>query len=150
MGYASVTASHSRYKATFDDGKTINLNVTTLNYYNQHTFTLGKGYSAEASGWFNTPSIWGGTFKTQFMWSADAGIQKTLLDKNATLKLSVTDVFKTNKWKAQSNFAGTTLNAQGGYDSRQVRLTFQYRFGSNQVKSARERKTGIESETSRL
>lgn len=150
MAYANVTANHSRYKANFEDGKTIDLNVTTVNYYNQHAFTLGKGYTAEASGWFNTPSIWGGIFKTEFMWSADAGIQKMLFADKATLKLSVTDVFKTNQWKSVSNYAGTTFHAQGGYDSRQFRLSFQYRFGSNQVKAARERKTSIESESNRL
>ena len=150
MGYASVNTSHNRYRASFEDGKKINLNVTTVNYYNQHTFTLGKGYTAEASGWFNTPSIWGGTFKTNFMWSADAGIQKTLLDKKATLKMSVTDVFKTNHWNSTSNFAGSTFHAQGGYDSRQFRLSFQYRFGSKEVKAARERNTSIESESKRL
>ena len=148
--YANVNANHSKYKAKFEDGKTIDLSVTTVNYYNQHTFTLGKGFTAEASGWFNTPSIWGGTFKTNFMWSADAGIQKTLLDKKANLKLSVTDIFRTNRWNAVSNYAGSNLNIKGGYDSRQVRLTFQYRFGSNEVKSARERKTSLDAESKRL
>ena len=42
MGYASVNASHSRYKADFEDGKKIKLNVTTVKYYNQHTFALVK------------------------------------------------------------------------------------------------------------
>lgn len=148
--YANSNLNYSKFKANFDDGKTINLNVTTLNYYNQHTFTLGKGYSGELSGWFNTPSIWGGTFKTQFMWSADAGLQKTVLNKAGTVKLTVTDLFKTNKWSSVSNFAGITFNAKGGWDSRTVRLTFQYRFGSNNVKAARERKTSLESEASRL
>ncbi len=148
--YANVNTNHTRYKADFDDGKSINLSVTTVNYYNQHTFTLGKGYTAEFSGWFNTPSIWGGTFKTEFMWSADAGIQKLVMDKKGTIKLSVTDIFKTNQWKSVSNYAGITFNAQGGWDSRQARLSFQYRFGSNTVKAARERKTSIESESNRL
>lgn len=148
--FTNITGNHSRYKAKFEDGKTIDLRVTTLNYFNQHTFTLGKGYTAEAGGWLNTPSVWGGTFKTSFMWSADAGIQKTVLDKKGTVKLTVTDVFKTNYWKQVSDFAGSNLHVQGGYDSRQVRLTFQYRFGNNQVKAARERKTSIESESKRL
>jgi hypothetical protein len=148
--YANLSANQSRYKAKFEDGKTIDLSVTTVNYYNQHTFSLGKGYTAEASGWLNTPSIWGGTFKTNFMWSADAGLQKTLFNKKATLKLSVTDLFKTNKWNATSNYAGINLHIKGGYDSRQARLTFQYRFGNNEVKAARERKTSLESEAKRL
>jgi hypothetical protein len=148
--FANLTANQSRFKANFEDGKTINLTVTSLNYYNQHTFTLGKGFTAEASGWLNTPSIWGGTFKTNFMWSADAGIQKSLMSNKATLKLSVTDVFKSNHWNARSDFAGMVLNVKGGYDSRQVRLSFQYRFGNNQVKAARARKTSIEAESNRL
>jgi iron complex outermembrane receptor protein len=148
--FANLTANQSKFKANFDDGKTINLTVSTLSYYNQHTFTLGKGFTGEVSGWLNTPSIWGGTFKTNFMWSADAGIQKSLMNNKATLKLSVIDVFKSNRWKARSDFAGIIFNVQGGYDSRQARLSFQYRFGSNQVKAARARKTSLESEASRL
>ena len=148
--FANVSATQSRFKATFDDGKIINLNVSTVNYYNQHTFTLGKGFTAEASGWFNTPSVWGGTFRTKFMWSADAGLQKTLLDNKATIKLGVQDVFRTNIWKSTSDFAGVKFDGSGGWDSRQVRLTFQYRFGSNQVKAARNRKTGLEDESKRI
>lgn len=148
--YANVNANQSRFRAKFDDGKTINLNVTTVNYYNQHTFTLGKGFTAELSGWFNTPSIWGGTFRTKFMWSADAGLQKTLLNNKATLKLGVQDMFRTNRWQSTSDFAGVKFDGAGGWDSRQVRLTFQYRFGSNQVKAARNRKTGLEDEANRI
>lgn len=148
--YANVNANHSRYKANFDDGKIIRLNITTISYYNQHTFTLGKGYTGELSGWFNTPSVWGGTFKTRFMWSADAGVQKVIMNKKATIKLSVTDLFYTAKWNAVSNFAGSIFNAKGGYESQQVRLNFSYRFGSNQVKAARNRKTSAEAESNRL
>ncbi len=148
--YASATASQSRFRANFDDGKTIKLNVTTLNYYNQHTFTLGKGYSGEVSGWFNTPSIWGGTFKTEFMWSADAGVQKTLFNNKATAKISVTDIFRTNRWRSRSDYAGSIFEGEGGWDSRQLRLSFSYRFGSNQVKGARQRKTGLEAESNRI
>ena len=148
--FANVSANQSRFRAKFDDGKIINLNVTTVNYYNQHTFTMGKGFTAELSGWFNTPSIWGGTFRTKFMWSADAGLQKTLLNNKATIKLGVQDIFKSNIWRSTSDFAGVKFEGTGGWDSRQVRLTFQYRFGSNQVKAARERKTGLEAESERI
>jgi iron complex outermembrane recepter protein len=148
--YISLNTNHSRYKADFDDGKIIRLNVTTVNYYNQHTFTLGKGYTAELSGWFNTPSVWGGTFRTKFMWSTDAGIQKTIWDKKGTIKLSFTDIFQTARWRSTSNFAGTQFDGNGGWESRQVRLNFSYRFGSSQVKAARNRKTSIESESNRL
>jgi iron complex outermembrane receptor protein len=149
-GYANVNLNHSRYKADFEDGKQIRLNVTTVNFFSQQNFAIGKGYSAEVSGWFNTPGVWGGTFKTSFMWSTDAGIQKTVLQNKGTIKLSVTDIFHTATWTGKSDFAGTKFVANGGWESQQVRLNFSYRFGNNQVKAARARKTSIESESNRL
>lgn len=148
--YANLNVNQSRFRADFGVGKILKLNVTTLNYYNQHTYTFGKGFTAEVSGWLNTPSIWGGTFKTDFMWSADAGLQKTLFNNKASLKVSVNDVFKSNKWKALSDFGGVVLNANGGWDSRRLQVTFQYRFGSSTVSGSRERKSGLESESKRI
>ena len=148
--YANANLNHSRFRADFGDGKILHLNVTTLNYYNQHTYTLGKGYTAEVSGWLNTPSVWGGTFQTAFMGSMDAGLQKTLFNNKANLKVSLNDVFKTNRWRAKSDFSGVNINANGGYDSRRVQLTFQYRFGSSTVSAARQRNSGLESESKRI
>ncbi len=148
--YANANLNQSRFRADFGEGKILHLNVTTLNYYNQHTYTFGKGYTAELSGWFNTPSIWGGTFQTAFMWSMDAGVQKTLFNNKASLKVSLNDVFKTNKWRAVSDFSGVKINANGGWDSRRLQVTFQYRFGSSTVKGARQRNSGLESEAKRI
>ena len=148
--YANMNLNQSRFRADFGEGKILHLNVTTLNYYNQHTYTFGKGFTAEVSGWLNTPSIWGGTFKTNFMWSMDAGVQKTLFNNKASLKVSLNDVFKTNRWKAISDFSGVKLNANGGFDSRRLQVTFQYRFGSSTVSAARKRNSGLESESKRI
>lgn len=148
--YANLNLNQSRFRADFGEGKILKLNVTTLNYYNQHTYTLGKGYTAEISGWLNTPSVWGGTFKTNFMWSADAGLQKTLFNNKASLKVSVNDVFKTNRWKAVSDFGGVKLNANGGWDSRRFQVSFQYRFGSSTVSGSRQRKSGLDNEAKRI
>jgi hypothetical protein len=61
----------------------------------------------------------------------------------------VSDIFKTLKWKGTSNFAGQILTASGNFESRQFKLNFSYRFGSNQVKAARNRKTASEDEEKR-
>lgn len=148
-GFVNVNASHSRYVADFNDGKSLRLNISTISFNMQHTFTLGHGFTAEASGWYSSPSVWG-VFKTSSQWSADAGVQKTALKDKATIKLNVTDIFRTNKWSAVSQLEGSKVNINGGWDSRQVRLNFTYRFGNNQVKESRQRKTGSDSEANRL
>jgi iron complex outermembrane receptor protein len=149
--FGNVNAYYSHYKADFGaENRTIDLDVYAFTFYGQQTFRLGKGYTGEMSGWYSSPSIWQGTFKTKQMWSIDAGLQKTVLQGKGTVKASVSDIFKTLKWSSTSDFAGQSIRANGGFESRQFKLNFTYRFGNNQVKAARQRKTGTEEENKRV
>jgi iron complex outermembrane recepter protein len=74
---------------------------------------------------------------------------KTVFNGKGNLKASVSDIFQTMGWSATNNFTGQYLNARGGYESRQFKLNLTYRFGSNQVKGERQRKTGLEDENKR-
>ena len=148
--YLNVNVNYSVYKARFDDGKTIDLNVLNYNLYGQNTFTIAKGLSAELSGWFSGPGIWGGTFKTKSMGGFDIGLQKLVLQDKGTIKLGWTDVARTMRWRALSQYAGTRFDGNGGWESNQFRINFSYRFGKSTVTSARQRKTGIESESKRI
>jgi iron complex outermembrane recepter protein len=148
-GYVNLWFSYQMFEGQFKDNK-IDLDIPMYGAYMQHTFTLGKDYSAELSGWFNGPSVWGGTWKTKSQYGIDAGVQKQLFEKKATLKLSVTDIFFSNPWKAKTDYAGVVINGGGTWESRTVRLNFTYRFGNNQVKAARQRQTGLEQESKRI
>ena len=80
----------------------------------------------------------------------DAGIQKLLFKKSATIKLSVTDIFFTAPWKSINVFGGFYVKGSGDWESRSVRLNFNWRFGSKQINASRERKTGLENENKRI
>lgn len=116
----------------------------------QQTFTLGNDFTGEMSGWFSGPSVWGATWKTKSQGGLDLGIQKMLMQKKASIKLSVTDIFHTNPWSAKTDFGGLYIKGGGKWESQTVRLSFTYRFGSNQVSAARQRQTGLESEAKRI
>ena len=111
---------------------------------------MGKGWTAEMSGWYTSPSIWQGTFKSNALWSLDAGLQKTIFKGKGNIKASVSDIFWSIKWKGTSDFAGQVMHASGQFESRQFKLYFTYRFGNNQVKAARQRKTAAEEESKRV
>ena len=83
------------------------------------------------------------------MYSVDGGVQKNILKGKGMLKASVTDIFRIMKWKGSTNFSGQFSEASGRWESRQLRLNFNYRFGNSQVKAARQRKTSIEEENKR-
>jgi iron complex outermembrane recepter protein len=148
--FTNINAYHSEYKAKFDDGKTINLGVNSMNLYMQHGFTLKDGFSAEVSGFYSAPSIWGGTFQSKAIGGMDVGVQKTLFNNKGSIKLSYTDILRTMRWRGISDFGGSYIDANGRWESQQLRMNFTYRFGNNQVKAARQRNRGNEDESKRI
>ncbi|HUS03330.1 MAG TPA: TonB-dependent receptor [Chitinophagaceae bacterium] len=148
--FFTANAYRSLYNADFGLNKKIDLSVFAYNFFTQQTFTLTEGLTFELSGSYNSPNIWGGTFKTDAIYSADAGIQKSLFKKKGNLKVSLTDIFQTQKFSGISDFGGAYLDISGQSESRQLRINFTYRFGNNQVKSARQHKMGSDEEIDRI
>ncbi len=148
--FVNVNSYYSTYKANFGGGdRNVNLDVFAASFYMQNSFNLGKGFKAELSGFYASPTIWQGTFKSIAMYSIDGGLQKSILKGKGMLKASVSDMFRLMKWKGYSNFTGQFSEASGRWESRQFKLNFSYRFGNAQVKAARQRKTSIEDENKR-
>lgn len=145
-----VNAYNSFYKADFGQNKKIDINIFAYNFFAQQTFTLTEGLIFELSGFYNSPTIWGGTFKTDPFYNIDAGIQKSIFKKKGNIKISYTDIFKTQLFRGVSDFGGAYLDISGRSESTQLRINFTYRFGNNQVKAARQHKSGLEEENNRI
>jgi len=79
----------------------------------------------------------------------NTGFQKLIFKGNGTIRLNFNDVFNTLHWYGTSNFAGQYLNARVYWDPRTIALGFSYKFGSTQVKSARQRRSGLDEESKR-
>lgn len=133
------------------NSKKVRQTVQHYGVYSTQSFNLGKGYSAEMSGWWSSPSNWSAVGLAGAQGNVDIGFQKQLLQKRATLKISATDIFATQSpWRISSNFGGLKLNGVGRYESQTFRINFNYRFGSGQIKSARQRQTGLDAEKGRI
>ncbi|HCY88910.1 MAG TPA: hypothetical protein DHV17_01485 [Chitinophagaceae bacterium] len=148
-GFVSIWYNYQMFDGKIGEN-TVSRNVPSYGAYMQHSFTLGKDYTAEVSGWFNGPSVWGGTWKTKSQGAVDIGLQKQILKRKATIKVSATDLFFTAPWKAINDFGGLYINGGGNWESQTVRVNFTWRFGNSQVKSSRQRQTGLESESKRI
>jgi iron complex outermembrane receptor protein len=148
--FTNVNSYYSLYNANFGPGRTVDVHVFAVNVFAQSGIRLGKGWTGELSGFYTTPSVWQGTFKTRSIGSLDAGFQKSVLQKKGTIKVSVSDVFNTLHWTSVSDFAGQYLRASGNQESRQLKIYFTYKFGNAQVKTARVRKTGADEESKRV
>ena len=148
--YGGLNSYYSHYKADFGPGRIVDLDVVAVVFYMQNGFRLGKGWTGEVSSWYVSPSIWQGFSRSRQMWSTDAGLQKTIFKGNGNMKISVSDIFQSMRWKGVSNFAGQHIVANGGWETRLLKLSLTWRFGNTQVKDARQRKTGAEEETNRV
>lgn len=148
--FVTTNANYSHYKADFGGGtRKVDLKVFAITYFMQNSFKLGKGWTGEVSGLFLSPSVWQGVFKTSSMGTVDLGLQKTVFKGKGTVKAAVSDVFQTMKWSGTSDFAGINSQFSGQGEMPQYKLNFSYRFGNNQVKGARQRKSAVEEEIKR-
>ena len=101
------------------------------------------------SGWFSSPSIWGGTYRTASLGALNTG-EKYQFSPRGTLRMSVNDILYTQPWEGETEFADVRINGTGGSDSRQFRINVSWRFGDAEVKELRKRKTGLENEQGRI
>jgi hypothetical protein len=147
--FVNFNSSYSAYKADFGEGRKVDTDVFTYNVFAQNSLKFGKTWTAEVSGFYSSPSIWGGTMKSRAIGGMDMGLQKQVFKNKGTIKASMSDVLKTMRWKGVSDFAGQVMIASGRWESRQFKLNFSYRFGNAQVKAARQRKNAIEEENKR-
>jgi iron complex outermembrane recepter protein len=150
-GFVNLNTFFSNYKADFGGGnRIINIDVFTAQLYAQNSFTLNKkGLVAELSGFATTPSVWEGTFKSNALWSVDMGLSKPIFKNRATVKIAVSDVFRSLKWRGTADFSGQRTTAFGYGESQQLKVNLNYRFGNNAVKAARQRNSAIDDEKSR-
>ncbi|MES2748158.1 MAG: outer membrane beta-barrel family protein [Bacteroidota bacterium] len=146
--YTSINAFSSRYIPTDPAFKA--QRQETLNLYGQNTFNIGKDLTMEVSGWYNSPSVWGGTYRTSSLGSVDVAFQKKFLNKKLNARIAFSDIFYTSPWTGESEFGGVSISGDGGNDSRQVRFSLSYNFGRDEVKKARTRNTGVEDEKNRI
>ncbi len=150
-GYLSLTGVISSFSANFRENYTYSESFKSFNLYSEQNFRLPKGWSFQVSGWYNSPAIWQAVFRAKSMGSLDIGVKKQLFDGNGTLSLSMGDLLRTAGWRSVNDFTpGLYMTGDGRWESQAVRLNFNYRFGSNTIKGARQRKTGLEDVNARI
>ena len=148
--FTNISTNYSKYKADFGTGRKVDLDAFGFNLFAQNSLKFAKTWTAELSGFYNAPTIYMGNFKGKSIYNVDAGLSKQVMKGKATVKASVSDVFHSMRFRAESDFAGQATTFSYRQESQQFKLSFNYRFGSNTVKAARQRTSGAEDELKRV
>ena len=149
MLFTNISTNYSKYKANYGPGREVDQGAFAFSLFAQNSLKFAKTWTAEVSGFYNAPTIWMGAFRAKAFGSVDAGVQKQVMKGKGTIKASVTDIFHTLKFTGTTNFTGQTGTGKFNWESRQFKLNFVYRFGSAQIKAARQRAGGAEDEKKR-
>jgi hypothetical protein len=130
-------------------GQALKTGKTSFQFKSQQSFIINSGLTAELNANYESPIDYG-TLSIKSRYSLDAGISKSLMSKKASLKLSLSDVFNTSNSKITSAYPGLKYDLYQKNESQIGRISFTYRFGKNEIKPARRRSTGTESEQGRM
>jgi hypothetical protein len=145
--YAQVTGK--REKSDFLNNR---FDYQILNLYaaSNNAFVLSKDktWKAELNIWYVTDGLQG-IYRVNGNWAMDLGIKKSLWKSKATITLNLNDIFYTNYWTLNVDYAGQKNGFVERNDTRQFSLSFAYKFGNSKIKEARQRKTSNEAERSR-
>lgn len=148
--FTNVSAFYDHYQTIVDER---NVDIGSFGFFGQtqQTFTIAKGFTTELSFMYISPQIADeGLFRMRSMYPVSIGFQQKVLHDKGSIKLNVNDIFNTQRFHGTFDNQGNYISLGSRWESRQVRLNFTYRFGNNNVKAARNHRTGIEDEQSRI
>jgi hypothetical protein len=117
-----------------------------------HTFTLPADFTLELTGFYQTRSLMGIAYM-KALGTFNAGLQKKLRNEGGTLRLTIDDVFWTQRFYMVNEQASLNLHHRflGLFNEpRVVRFTYSRNFGSKTVKAVNRRATGSDEERKRV
>ncbi|HEX8326710.1 MAG TPA: TonB-dependent receptor [Hymenobacter sp.] len=145
--YNNAVLYYSRFNGEVA-GTNLDRGGVTLNLTSNHTFTFGKGWSAELNGSYQSREV-NGFFVQRPNGEVSAGVQKGLWDRKANLKLAMADIFFTRVGRVTSTYDNYVERFYQRRDSRFVTLSFSYRFGNDKLAPTKRRSGGAEEEKRR-
>jgi hypothetical protein len=109
-------------------GEMINVSASTFLGNLNNQFRFGKGWGGEVSGFYRSKGVEGQIIVNP-MGQVSAALTKQLFNDKASVKLAVRDIFYTQQVSGYINFQQTEATFHNRRDSKQVSISFTYRFG---------------------
>jgi hypothetical protein len=119
----------------------ISIGITGWFAQMQHQFKWGKGWTAEASGFYRSKGLEGVIFIKR-MGQVNAGFGKQVLKDKGTIRLNVRDIFAGSVFIGYSKYSNVDAQFKNVNDNRAVSVSFTYRFTKGKSNAAGQRKRG--------
>ncbi len=143
----NMVSYYGRYRGFFSQ-TAVNNGSPVFNINHTESFTFKKGWSAELTTYYRSRETYA-YLLSRSIFRMGAGVQKNVFENKGTLRLNVTDIFRTDYPRVTSTFSTYRQYFEAVRDSRIANLSFSYRFGKNTVQASRRRTSGAEEEKGR-
>lgn len=120
-----------------------------FNAYLNTGFSFEKKWRAEIIGWYNYQNRTT-IYRSLPYTSVQLGLSKKILNEKATVRLSVNDLFNSQRWDQTALTKNINLHTWRKWESQNLTVSFSWRFGNNKIQSAREREAGAKTEIDRI
>ena len=120
---------NSHYKGVYE-AKPIDVAFTSFMVNLTNSFTLGKGYTAELSGFYRHKGVDQLTIMEP-IYQLSLGAQKQIIKGKGTLRFNIRDPFAMQRFKGHNKYGDIDMRFANRPDTRQLTASFSYRFGKN-------------------
>jgi hypothetical protein len=145
----NVTVYYNKFSTPNLLGAPYSSGKLSFNANTNHTISLNTNTNIEMSGYYQSSMV-EGTLALKPQYGIDLGASRSFADKKFNVKLAANDVFNLQKWRITSALPGQNYSVNEKEESRIFRLTCTYRFGSSDIKGARQRSKGSDAEQNRV
>lgn len=121
---------NNHYEGVYEN-KPLDLEYTSFMVNMTQTFTLKKGYTLEASGFYRARGV-DQLSINEPMYVFSLGGQKQVMKGKGTVRLNLRDPFWLQRYKGKTQYDIVDSRVQNRWDNRQVTMSFTYRFGKSQ------------------
>lgn len=131
------------------DGAPINYKAFSWFTGGQVSAEFPRGFSAELSAEHQSTIQWG-IFSVKPQTDIGLALKKNFLQDRLEVSANVTDIFFSSNSRVDVNFQNMDFQLKDLNETRRATLRLKYKFGNQQVKSARRRSTATEDERNRI
>lgn len=145
-GYGGFMLYYNRFSSDYLDGQ-FDQGVWSFTSFLQANIKLPKDWSAEINGWYQGKGL-EGIMSYRPLYGISFGLEKKLMDGQATLQLSVDDLIY-KYWRGNIDYQNMNIDILSEWETQVVSLRFTYKFGNRYLKKRKTRRAGSAEERQR-